>query len=910
MDTPYGPPADRRDAATPLRVVDLRCEHLVDPLGIDVAQPRLVWRVESASRGDCPQGFEVQVASCVDRLEAGGADLWDSGRVDAAMAPPVAYGGHALSSGQRCWWRVRAWRSDEAAGPWSEPARWSMGLLDPAEWRGAWIGWDEPVPPPDRVLPARLLRRAFELPASPRRATAYICGLGYFELLINGVRVGDHVLDPALSEYDRRAYYLTFEVERMLRGGENAIGVILGNGRYFAPRTDERTRSFGYPKLLFQLDIEMADGTQQSIVSDESWRLTTEGPIRANNDYDGEVYDGCREIRGWAGPGFDDAHWAGAQRVEPPGPLLRAQMLPPMRITRQVQPQAMTSPRPGCWVFDMGQNMVGWCRTRVSAPRGTRLTLRHAERLNEDGTLDMRNLRSARATDEWICGKEGAQAWQPRFTSHGFRFVELSGCPQQPGLDAVTAHVIHTDMEQTGSFRCSDELVNRLHQCAVWGLRGNYLSIPTDCPQRDERHGWLGDRAAGSLGESYLFNVLPLYRKWLRDIRDSQREDGALSDVCPTFWPFYSGNITWPSAYVMIPGMLHQQYGDAEPIVEHYDAMVRWMAQMRGLKRDDGLIEADRYGDWCVPPEDRTLIHSEDPERHTPPVLLASAYYYNNLNLLMQYAAMLGREADVKAFSDEAETLKRRFHEQLFDSQRGVYGNGSQTSSVLPLSLGLVPAEHRRRLFDNLVEHIERRTAGGIGVGLVGIQWLLRVLTHHGRLDLAWQLACRRAYPGWGYMFEQGATTIWELWNGDTADPSMNSGNHVMLLGDLLTWLYQDLAGIRSDPRYPGFRHLQMRPQPMRAVGFVDAEYRSIRGPIHSAWRWFESRFHWDITLPAGTSATLWIPAESAEQVQEGGRSLDGAAGVSAVGQVEGGITCRIESGHYSFISRLTAPAP
>ncbi|HWX20290.1 MAG TPA: glycoside hydrolase family 78 protein [Candidatus Binatia bacterium] len=714
----------------------------------------------------------------------------------------------------------------------------------------------------DRRLAARWLRKEFQLNKTVRRATAYLSGLGLSEFYLNGQRIGDQVLSPGLTDYSKRIFYVTHDVTHNLKRGANAIGVVLGNGRFFAPRSNipTPTRTYGFPRLLFQMRLEYTDGSTATIASDETWKLTTEGPIRANNEYDGEQYDARLELSGWTQPGFEDSKWPCAQSVAAPGGVLAAQMIDPIRVTATLKPIALTEPTPGTYIFDLGQNMVGWCRLRVTGPRGATVSLRHAETLKPDGTLYLDNIRSAKVTDTYTLKGAGQEVYEPRFTYHGFRYVEVNGYPGKPTLTSLEGRVVNDDLESGGEFTCSNPLLNRIYQNIRWGARGNYRSIPTDCPQRDERQGWLGDRSAEAKGEAYLFNTAALYSKWLQDMADAQKESGSVPDVCPPYWPLYNDNVTWPSSTVIIPGELLEQFGDRAIIARHYASGKNWMDYMSCFVTN-GIIGRDNYGDWCVPPEDPRLIHSEDPKRKTAVNLLATAYFYHDALLMEQYARQLGFSDDAGHFHELAETLYAGFNRSFLDEDAGRYDNGSQSSCVLPLAFGLVPESQRERIFTHLLRKIQDESHDHIGTGLIGGQWLMRVLSDHGRADLAYTIATQKTYPSWGYMVENGATTLWELWNGNTADPAMNSGNHVMLVGDLVIWLNEYLAGIKPDTAQPGFKHIIMRPEPVGDLTFVRATHRSPYGVIASAWQKDAQGFHWNLTVPVNTTATVYLPS-------------------------------------------------
>ena len=886
----------------------LRLEYRDNPLGIDVTAPRFSWLVTPShpkARGLRQTAYRILVATSARGLRAGTGDLWDSGKVASAGSVQIVYAGKPLTSRAAAFWKVKVWDQGGKASEWSAPAEWSMGLLRPGDWQAAWIGGDEPEgsQPPDRRLLARYLRTEFTADKPVRRAMVYYSGLGISELYLNGAKVGDHVLSPGLTDYDKRALYVTFDVTRQLVRGKNAIGLILGNGRFYAPRAN--ARNFGYPKAILRLEIVYQDGSSAAVVSGPEWKLSIEGPIRANNEYDGEEYDARREFAGWDRAGFDDSAWTAAQVVAPPAGVLAAEMANPLRVVETLHPVSVKLLRPGVWIFDMGQNMVGWCRLHVVGPAGAQVTLRHAETLAPDGSLYVANLRTARATDVYTLKGAGAEVYEPRFTYHGFRYVELTGWPGDaaPTTAALEGRVVQDDMQPVADFISSSAMLNQIHHNVFWGIRGNYRSIPTDCPQRDERQGWLGDRSQVSRSESYMFDVAAFYTKWEQDIADAQRADGSIPDVAPNYWPLYHDDITWPSTFLFVPGMLYDQYGDRRLLERFYPAMKKWIEHERGYLQD-GLMPKDIYADWCVPPEDPKLIHSKDPARVTNHTLIATAYYYHLLRLMAGYARMLDQPADATGYEGLAEQVDAAFQKRFFKPATGVYDNATQTSSVLPLFFHLAPAEDRAALLASLANNIEHVTDGHVGTGLVGAQFLMRTLTDNGRADLAYEIATQPTYPGWGYMVSKGATTVWELWNGDTADPAMNSGNHVMQIGDLGVWMYEYLAGIRPDPANPGFRHILIHPYPAGDLTFVKASHESLYGKIATSWKRDGGAFTLEVSIPPNTSATVWLPAKDAASVTESGHPVARARSVKFLRTEGDAALFEIESGDYVFRTR------
>lgn len=800
------------------------------------------------------------------------------------------------------------WKSAETASSDWEKAGFNDYAWQAAKELGAFgmKPWGEVGFVEERALPARMLRKEFDVASKPKRAMAYVSGLGLFELYVNGNKIGNQVLSPGLTDYDKRVQYATFDVTSQLNAGRNAIGLMLGNGRYHAPRAGAPigTRTFGHPKAIVQLDVEYVDGSTSHAVTDDTWKLTTRGPIRGNSEYDGEEYDARMEFDGWSRTGFKDPGWRPAHIVSPPSGELVAEMAEPLRVVETLHPVNVRQLRPGVFIVDMGQNMVGWCRLKVSGAKGTQVTLRHAETLQENGELYVENLRSAQATDTYTLKGGAPEVWEPRFTYHGFRYVEITGYPGELQASAIEGRVVQDAMTQVADFQTSNELLNHLHKNIFWGVRGNYRSIPTDCPQRDERQGWMGDRSTVSRSESYLFDVAAFYNKWLNDIEDSQRPDGSIPDVAPNYWMIYNDDVTWPSTFALVPAMLYDQYGDLRVIERHYPALKKWMAHMQGYIKD-GLMPKDTYGDWCVPPESPKLIHSQDPARKTDGTLLGTAYFYKMLRLMQRYAALLGKNDDAAEYASVANTMKVAFLRRFFNASLNQFDNGTQTSAILPLAFDLEPEGTREAVFDHLVSKIHNESQDHVGVGLIGAQWLMRTLSDNDRTDLALKIATQTTYPGWGYMIEKGATTIWELWNGDTADPAMNSGNHVMQIGDLGVWFYEYLAGIRADPEHPGFKHAIIRPYPVEGLTFVNASHRSLYGTVRSNWKSENGHFTLDVVVPPNTTATVYVPAKNGSGVTESGQPAEKAKGVQAARNENGMAVYNLDSGHYSFASAL-----
>ncbi|SFE16877.1 alpha-L-rhamnosidase [Chitinophaga sp. CF118] len=879
----------------PVSVSTLRCEMLTDPEGMDVLTPRLSWEINGSEKNIKQTAYQLLVASSIEKLEKGEGDVWNSGKVLSDQSIHVVYAGKQLQSQADCYWKVKVWTT-RGESDWSKYAHWSMGLFN---WKAKWIGldsafaWDSAQSKFSR-LSARYARKSFEVKSPVKKAKVYIAGPGHYELYINGARTGTDVLTQAPTDYTKSIKYNTYDVTNALKKGNNTLGAVLGNGRYFTMRQaykPKKIRTFGYPKLLLQLEIEYENGIHQTIISDDSWKMTADGPIRTNNEYDGEEYDATKEMPGWNNTAFNDSHWMKASLVQSPGGRLEAQMNEPIRVMERIKPVTIREITPGVYIMDMGQNMVGWLQLKVKGSKGQQVSIRFAETVKKDGTLYMDNLRDAKVTDKYTLKGGAEETWAPSFVYHGFRYVEITG--YTPKLTDFEGQVIYDNLQTTGQFETSDPTLNQIYKNAYWGIRGNYKGMPVDCPQRNERMPWLGDRATGAHGESFIFDNAKLYAKWLDDIEDAQTAEGAIPDVAPAYWNYYSDNVTWPGSYLLIANTLYEQFGDQQPIIKHYPSMKKWMEYMHGKYLVNGIMTKDKYGDWCVPPESKELIHAKDSTRLTNGALIATASYYHLLTLMQHFAGMVHQEKDVKTFAALSETVKSAFNQRFFNKEKLQYDNNTVTADLLPLTFGMVPAAYHKQVFEKITDNIINKYDGHISTGVIGTQWLMRGLTENGRPDLAYGIAADRDYPGWGYMVANGATTIWELWNGNTANPAMNSHNHVMLLGDLLIWYYENLAGIKSNT---AFKEIIMQPTPVKGLDEVNASFHSMYGLIRSHWKKEPGRFIWNITIPANTTATVYIPAHVQNDVKSEGTFLRMQHDTAVF---------KIGSGDYTFTSQL-----
>ncbi|NDV83280.1 family 78 glycoside hydrolase catalytic domain [Bacteroides sp. 51] len=879
-----------------VRLEFLRVEQLTQPIGIDTETPRLSWRLTSGQQNVMQTAYHILVASSPELLAKNEGDLWDSGKVNSDASHLIPYAGTPMQSNLRCYWKVKSYTT-KGETAWSEPAEWIMGLLGETHWRGQWIGMDAPAPWDSETqwsrLSARYLRTEFKLAKEIKQATVHISGLGMYELFINGNRVGEQVLAPAPTDYRKTVLYNTFDVTSLL-STENAIGVTLGTGRFYTMRQNYKPYkipTFGYPKMRLNLIVEYTDGTKETIASDTGWKLTADGPIRSNNEYDGEEYDARKELGDWAKVGYDDSSWKPAQRVAIPYGTLRAAMSPNMKVVDTVKP--ITIKKLGNkYILDMGQNMAGWIRMKVKGAAGDSIRLRFAETLKEDGELFVRNLRDARVTDIYVVrGNEKKDAeWAPRFVYHGFRYVEIIGY-KNPTLNDFIGEVVSDEMAITGSFESSNAILNRVYKNAYWGILSNYKGMPVDCPQRNERQPWLGDHAMGARGESFMFDCGNLYAKWMDDIRDAQREDGCIPDVVPAFWNYYSDNMTWPATLLINCDMLYTQYGNISPIIKNYPVMKRWLEHMmKEYMTKDYIMTKDKYGDWCVPPESLELIHSRDPQRRTDGTLIATAYTCKMLDYMIRFARLQGLTDDVAQYESLHAKVKDAFNQRFLKVKEGTslvpghmlfpdsifYDNNTVTANILPLAFGLVPEKYKAEVEKNVIHTIITTNKGHISTGVIGTQWLMHQLSEMGRADIAYLLATNKTYPSWGYMAEQGATTIWELWNGNTANPEMNSANHVMILGDLISWCYEHLGGIRSSSDKVGFKHIVFRPDfEVQELSKINTSYITPYGKVASEWSKTPTHLSWTVTVPANCTGEVHLPNGRIEQIGSGTYQYD-----------------------------------
>ncbi|HEU5080776.1 MAG TPA: family 78 glycoside hydrolase catalytic domain [Opitutaceae bacterium] len=900
----------------------LRCEYLVNPLGLDERHPRLSWQLESDRRGARQIAYRIRVSTTQEKLARAEADRWDSGRVESDQTTHISYAGAPLRSRDRCYWSVEAWDETGTASQ-SEQAYWSMGLLDPADWSARWIAADPEIIRRDSQATAPTLTepgtpavfsRAFDLPAaSVRRATLYATARGLFEVQANARPVAMDLFAPEWTDYDKRLHYRAYDVTALLTSGRNVLTATLGDGWWsgFVGWQETRGRYGSLENsLLLQLEVQLADGRQFTLGTDRSWQCST-GPILASDFMMGEVYDARRESSSTGtsvGPAEQRSSLPAIEVAPPKAPLV-AQRSEPVRIVEELAPRSLHEITPGVFIYEIGQNISGFVRLRLrNLPSGTRVTLRHAERLNPDGTLYTENLRRAKATDVYIARGGSEEVYQPHFTFHGFQFVELTGFPGSPPADTLTALAIQSATPPAGQFECSHPGVNRLWLNGVWSQRDNFLSIPTDCPQRDERLGWMGDAQVFLRTASYNADVAAFFTKWMVDVEDAQTPDGIFPDTAPrlregenfTGLGGLGGAAGWADAGVIVPYTIWQVYGDRRILERHYSAMVKWLDWIE--RHNPSYLRVNElacnYGDWlCIPSDTSFGTHS--PMKN----LLATAYWADDAAKLARIARELSREADAGRFQKMFENVRAAFQREwlLPDGRLAVE---TQTAYLLALAFDLLPTDLRENAARHLVENI-RALNWHLSTGFIGISHLNPQLTLAGRTDVAYRLLLQDDYPSWLYPVKHGATTIWERWNGWTAedgffDPKMNSFNHYSL-GSVGEWLFRHVAGIELDPERPGFQHFILRPFVGSGLEFARAAYRTHHGEIRSEWRREGARLIWTIRVPANCSARVYIPSERGSAVDTDGLEIVSRESSFAV--------CRAAAGTYTF-SSITSASP
>ncbi|CAM4500562.1 alpha-L-rhamnosidase [Paenibacillus endophyticus] len=881
-------------------VKDTRVEYQKSPVGIGTARPRLSWKLEAAERGTSQSAYEIELAEEKDFTRL----IWQSGRVESSQSVLVELDFPLAESCKRYYYHVRAWNHKDELSPWSEAGYWEMGLLQSADWSADWIAAPLELLPVD-AEPLPLLRKSFELSGTVKEARLYATSLGIYELELNGQRVGDSYFTPGWTSYGHTLQTQTYEVTELLAAGGNAIGAWLGNGWYKGYLGwSEQNRLYGDRlALLLELRIVYSDGKEERIVSDDSWTAAV-GPIQVSEIYHGETYDARLERDGWSTAGYNEAGngWYAVEIVQHSKEILKPQINEPVRMQEQLKPLAFIMTPKGERVLDFGQNMVGWVRFSVEGTAGTEVALLHAEVLDHEGNFYTENLRSAKQSIRYVLKGGTKETYEPRFTFQGFRYVQLIGFPEELRIEDFTGIVLHSDMEETGQFACSEPLVNQLQHNIKWGLKGNFLDVPTDCPQRDERLGWTGDAQMFIQTASYLTNVAPFFTKWLRDLEADQNDESGVPFVVPHVLKDHErSSAAWGDAAVICPWTLYVCYGDKRILAEQFDSMTAWVKYIRRQGENEFLWNTGfHFGDWLgLDAKSGDYIGATDRD------LIATAFYAYSVSIVQKTAVLIGRMEEAAEYKVLYDQIVAAFRAE-FVTASGRLAVPTQTAQVLVLMFGLLDEKGEQRAIAKLAELLEQSDFH-LTTGFVGTPYLNHVLSAFGQNAAAYKLLLQQTYPSWLYPVTKGATTIWEHWDGIKEDGSfwskdMNSFNHYAY-GAIGDWMYRVAAGIQTTEEAPGYKRSIIAPQPGDGLDWAEGILETQYGELRSRWeRAGDGVFLLEVTIPANTTALIKLPsAYNLESVTESGTRLQDSVGVLTVSQTETGVVIDAGSGSYRF---------
>lgn len=874
-------------AQNTFELINLRCNNTVNPLGIDAVSPQFSWEYIASSRNFKQHAYQVLVADSPDLLNNLQGNIWNSGKIISGKSSGILYEGIPLESRKKYFWKVKVWTNENDEAQSNESAHFEMGLLQQNDWDGDWVGF-----PSGWIGKVHYFRRVFSFSKEVIKARAYVAGIGYYEMEINGKKVGDYVLDPATSDYSKRVYYTTYDIKSFLNK-ENVMIIAVAPGWY------------GMPKLKMQMEFVFSDGTKE-IISSTSIRYVTLGPVVSAGILDGETYDARLEKPEWKLPsdtiikGIPNQFWGVAPVVEPPGGKMAAQQLEPIKVVESFVPVAIKEPQTGIYVIDAGQNMAGWLHIKVRGERGRKITMRFAETLYDNGTVNQENLRTAAATDTYTMKGDDYEEWEPRFTYHGFRFVQIEGLKAKPKLEDFVVRRVRSSVESAGTFTCSNDLLNRINQMVQRTEASNLHSIPTDCPQRDERMGWLNDLTVRIEQALYNFNLYRFYAKYIDDVADTQNEKGEITDTAPYK---VGGKPADPvsASFLLLALKSYEYYGNTGIIKLHYPQMKAWV-DLLASRTKNGIVDYSYYGDWSPPAEFGMQGSGYGAiSINTPGDFMSTGYLYYCAKIMSKMAGICDNADDKKKYDDLANKTLKAFNDKFWNEKTGGYASNNQSCNSFALFLGVASKEHVPRIITNLVKNVEKYNYH-LTTGNLCTKYLLETLTENGYADVAYKIAIQETYPSWGYMLSKGATTLWERWEYETGG-SMNSHNHPMM-GSVGSWLYKYLLGIIPDINAPGFERFTIRPYIIKDLRFAQGEYKSIKGMIKSSWEKQNGFLELNITVPANSLATVYIPAKQFESITEKGRKISGNKQFNFLRMEKDAAVIEIGSGEYSFRSK------
>jgi alpha-L-rhamnosidase len=885
-------------------VYDLKCEYKTNPIVIDSAKPRLSWKIRSSERAVLQSAYQLRVAENVHDLKAAENLIWDTKKVKTDQSTHVVYKGNPLSSRQQIWWQVRVWDNHGNASDWSQPASWEMGLLKPDDWTADWIEPDlqEDV---NSSNPCPMMRKQFEIKAKVKSARAYVTCHGLYEMRLNGDKVGEQVFTPGWTSYHNILQYQVYDITDLLKPGTNCIGAILGDGWYRGRLVWKKTRNFYGEKtaLLVQIEVVYQDGSRDVITSDKSFKAST-GAILISDIYDGELYDARLEKNNWSKAGYDDSAWSSVTVTDHSKDILVAPAGPPVKKIEQIRPIKILTTPAGETVVDMGQNMVGWIKLKIQGPAGTKVKLHHTEVLDAKGNFYTENLRSAKQTVEYILKGEGEEIYEPKFTFQGFRYIAVEGWPGELTLDSLIGIVIHSGYNDTGTFECSNPMINQLQHNIKWGQKGNFLDVPTDCPQRDERLGWTGDAQAFARTACFNADVAGFFTKWLADVTADQQASGAVPHVIPNVLSLgkdsgHSASAGWADAAVIVPWTVYLCYGDKQILETQYPSMKAWVDYIASKAGDNYLWQNEHtFGDWLA----YSTNKSDYPGATTSKDFIREAYFARSTDLLVRTANVLGKKDDAKKYSRLFKKIKKAFRNE-FVTPNGRLSSDTQTAYSLAIAFDLLPKKLKVKAAQRLAKDVNKFKH--LTTGFLGTPVLCHSLSENGYLDEAYMLLNRKKYPSWLYPITKGATTIWERWDGTKPDGSfqnkgMNSFNHYAY-GAIGEWLYRIVAGIEIDESNPGYKHIIIQPHTGGGLTSAKARLDSMYGPIESGWKIDGKTTTFNVEIPPNTRATMRIPSAKIKNILEQGKKLKETHGILNTTQEIDTAVINLGSGRYSF---------